>query len=265
MELADLVAAVVVLGVGEIGIAALGLAARRVSRRSRRGGAGFQPPRAPVKPAHEVVLRREVRPPAQIQPDSRREVNSRHSVLALRHQHERAAGSSSSSTSTSSDAGDGIEGENRRRSVGGRAGIGAWDVVEGGVNVELILLLVVVLGLILGVVVRTVEVVVVSEGRRRIGVVVGVVLMMMMMMVVVMIMIMMMGSSEEVPGVVVEGGLGGGVVFEKVLPGRVGSLMLLRLLPRQHDRRRVSPFVVQHFFLRRRFTKIKPTEKFKHV
>lgn len=233
VELADLVAAVVVLGVGEIGIAALGLAARRVSSRRR---AGLQHPRATVKPAHEVVLRREVSPPAQIQPDSRGEVHRRPlmMIFALRHQHERAAAAAGSSSSTAG-TGDGIEGENRRRSVGGGASVGAWDVVEGGVDVELMVLL----GLGLCVVVRTVELVM-SEDR---GIVVG--LVMMMMMVTVIMMMVMMGSTTEEMGVlVVEGGLSGGEVFEDVLSGRIGTRVLLRLLTRQHDRRRVPPFVV---------------------
>lgn len=103
----------------------------------------------------------------------------------------------------------------------------------------MVLLLLVLLGLGLGVVVRTVEVVM-SEGR---GIVVGLV-MMMMMVTVIMMMVMMGSTTEEMGVVVVEGGLSGGEVFENVLSGRVGSRVLLRLLPRQHDRRRVPPFVV---------------------
>ena len=157
-------------------------------------------------------------------------------ILAFRHQHERAARSSSPSAASSGS--DGIEGENRRRRVGGRAGVGSWNVVEGGVVVDVELLL---LGLRLGVVVSGGGTeVVVSEGRGIVVVVVGV-LMMMVMMTVIMIMMM---RSEKVGVVVVEGSLSGGVVFQNVLSGRVGSGMLLLLVPGEHDRRRVPPFVV---------------------
>lgn len=131
MELADLVAAVVVLGVGEISIAALGLAPRGVDRARIKG------PGPAVQPVHEVVLGREVSPAPQIQPNSRREIHWRRSpmthLLALRHQHEPRP-----PVPASASAQDGIEGQHGRmllrRRVGGRAGVRAW-VVEGGVDV----------------------------------------------------------------------------------------------------------------------------------
>lgn len=82
VELADLVAAVVMLGVGEIGITALGLTPRRVRQ------TGFRRSRPPlVQPVHEVVLGGEIRSAPQIQPNSRREIRRRHHLLALRHHH----------------------------------------------------------------------------------------------------------------------------------------------------------------------------------
>lgn len=83
VELADLVAAVVVLRVGQVGVAPFGLAARGVHR------AGFEDPRPAVEAVHEVVLRRgEVGPPAQVQPDSAVELEPADHRLALRHNHE---------------------------------------------------------------------------------------------------------------------------------------------------------------------------------
>lgn len=82
MELADLVAAVVVLCLGEIGVAALGLAPRGVER------AVVGRPGPAVEPVHEVVLGREVGPPTEVEPDPRGEVGGRTHVLALGDQHE---------------------------------------------------------------------------------------------------------------------------------------------------------------------------------
>ena len=63
VKLADFVAPVVVLGVGEVGVAPLGLAPGRV-RRPRLGRPG-----PPIQPVHELVLgRREVRPSSQVKP-----------------------------------------------------------------------------------------------------------------------------------------------------------------------------------------------------
>lgn len=82
VELADLVAPVVVLGVGEVGGAALGLAAGRVGR----GDLGAWPGPA-VKPVHEVVLGRKVGPAAKVEADPGGEVHGRAHVLCLGDQH----------------------------------------------------------------------------------------------------------------------------------------------------------------------------------
>lgn len=64
VELAHLVASVVVLGLRQISIASLGLAARGVGG-SRR--TGFRRPRPTVETAHEIVLGGgEIRPPTEI-------------------------------------------------------------------------------------------------------------------------------------------------------------------------------------------------------
>lgn len=99
VELADLVASVVVLCVREIGTAALSLTPWRVGRARLHGS------RPPVEPVHEVVFRREVGPATQIQSDSRCEVDGRADLLALRDQQE------SLSVPVSAGAGDGIEGQ----------------------------------------------------------------------------------------------------------------------------------------------------------
>lgn len=82
VELADLVAPMVVLGVGEVGGAALGLAAGRVGR----GDLGAWPGPA-VKPVHEVVLGRKVGPAAKVEADPGGEVHGRAHVLCLGDQH----------------------------------------------------------------------------------------------------------------------------------------------------------------------------------
>jgi len=63
VELAHFVAAVVVLGLRQISIASLGLAARRVrgSRRTR-----FRRPRPTVETAHEIILGGEIRSTSEI-------------------------------------------------------------------------------------------------------------------------------------------------------------------------------------------------------
>lgn len=76
VELADLVAAVVVLGVGEVRRAALGLAPGGVGRPGVGGRSG-----PAVEPVHEVVLGREVGPAAEVEPDPRREVHGPAQVL----------------------------------------------------------------------------------------------------------------------------------------------------------------------------------------
>lgn len=83
VELADLVAAVVVLGLGEIGVAALGLAPGRVDDGAVLGRSG-----PAVEPVHEVVLGREVRTAAEVEPNSRGDVHGWADVLALRYQYE---------------------------------------------------------------------------------------------------------------------------------------------------------------------------------
>lgn len=87
VELAHLVAAVVVLGVGQVGVAAFGLAPGGVNR------TGLEGPGPAVEPVHEVVLRRsEVGPSAQVQPyptiELGVELEPTHHRLALRHHHE---------------------------------------------------------------------------------------------------------------------------------------------------------------------------------
>lgn len=82
VKLADLVAAVVVLRVSQIGNAALGLTPRRVDHRTR-----FNRPRPPVHPVHKIVPRRrgEVSPATQIQPNPRPKVHDPPTRFTLRH------------------------------------------------------------------------------------------------------------------------------------------------------------------------------------
>lgn len=85
VELAHLVSPVVVLGVCQVGIAALSLASWGVGR------AGFDHPRAAIKPAHEIILgRREIGPPPQIQPNSTggSKISPSNHRLALGYDHE---------------------------------------------------------------------------------------------------------------------------------------------------------------------------------
>lgn len=106
VKLADLVATVIVLGVGQIGIAPLGLAPGGV----RRTGIGRPGPS--VEPVHELILsRREIRTASQIEPDSGSEIHWPRHFLTLRN-HEVPA-------SVPAASGDGIEGE---QLVGGLVG-----------------------------------------------------------------------------------------------------------------------------------------------
>lgn len=118
VELADLVAAVVVLGVGEVRRAALGLAPRGVGRPGLGGRSG-----PAVEPVHEVVLGGEVGPAPEVEPDPRREVHGPADVLGFRDQNEPVGRA----------AVDRVEGEQRVvvwRRVGRCASIGV-GVVDG--------------------------------------------------------------------------------------------------------------------------------------
>lgn len=85
VELADLVAAVVVLGVCEVSVAPFGLAPRRVGR------TGFQDSGPAVEPVHEVVLRGgEVGPTTQVQPNPAVVLHTGHRRFAFRDHHEPA-------------------------------------------------------------------------------------------------------------------------------------------------------------------------------
>ncbi|GER31200.1 homoprotocatechuate catabolism bifunctionalisomerase/decarboxylase [Striga asiatica] len=126
VELTHLVAAVVVLGVAQVRVAALGLAPGRVAR------TGVEDPGPAVEPVHEVVLRRgEVGPAAEVQPDPAAVLHGvelqpapDHRRLGFRdHQESVRPGR--------------LEGQHRRRLVvgvggGGRAVGGAWVVEWGG-------------------------------------------------------------------------------------------------------------------------------------
>lgn len=205
MELADLVAAVVVLGLGEIGVAALGLAPGRVDDGAVLGRSG-----PAVEPAHEVVLGREVRTAAEVEPDPRGDVHGWADVLALGNQHEPLLARDRR-----------VQGEHGvvtvvvvvvRRRVGRRAGEDAR--VEERVDL-------VGLGLV--------EMVSECGGRllRLRGEEVV--------------------ESCLSCGVVVENAVAMLVVVV-VVPGRVGSVNGFRsVVGREHDGGGVGPFVVQHF------------------
>lgn len=213
VELADLVASVVVLGVREIGIASLRLASRRVGRPRLHG------PLPPVQPVHEIILRREVRSASQIQPDSRSEIHGPTYLLALRHQHEPL-------TSVSAASSDGIKrqhGERLRRRVRRRGSVGAWVIEREGVVVVIV---VVVVTLALGDL-DLVRVKVMSEGGGRV-----------------------VGVLRRRQEAIAESILGVSIVLENVMVAdRVGSRSRFVLIGREHDRGRVTPFIFQHNFL----------------
>lgn len=118
VELAHLVAPVVVLRVGQVSVTPFSLAPRRVSR------TGFHHSGPAVEPVHEVVLGGgEVRPSTQVQPYSTVELEAGRHRFALRHHHE-PVGSAR------------FESEHRRRRrlgvrVGRRGGGVRAGVVEG--------------------------------------------------------------------------------------------------------------------------------------
>lgn len=79
VKLADLMAPVVVLGVGQIGIATLGLTPGRVR------GTGFARSGPAVEPVHKIILgRRKISPPTQIQPNPGVKINRSRNFFALR-------------------------------------------------------------------------------------------------------------------------------------------------------------------------------------
>lgn len=128
VELADLMAPVVVLGMGEVGVAPLGLAPGRVR------GPWLGRPGPPIKPVNELVLgRREVRPATQVKPESGHKVHGpRHGLFALRDQQVPSSASCSAVNGV-------VEGEQLVGMVGRRAGrwVGAWveeRVVELGMG-----------------------------------------------------------------------------------------------------------------------------------
>ena len=128
MELAHLVAAVVVLRLRQISIAPFGLAPRRVRRRRR---ARFGGPGTAVQP-HEIVLGgREVGAASQVEPNSgAHKVHGPTDILGFRHQHEPGARPGPAVGVM----GEGVEGEHGRgrRGLGlGRRVVGWGGAVEG--------------------------------------------------------------------------------------------------------------------------------------
>ena len=145
VELAHLVAAVVVLGLRQISIASLGLAARGVGG-SRR--TGFRRPGPTVETAHEIVLGGgEIRPATEIQANSWADkVHGPAHVLGLGNEEESArAGAGPRAAVGGVDVGQRVKREHGRGwgvGGGGRAVEGAW--VEERVVVVVVVDLVVV-------------------------------------------------------------------------------------------------------------------------
>lgn len=131
MEFTDLVAPVVVLGVGEVGVAPLGLTPGGVR------GPWLGRPGPPIEPVNELVLgRREVSPASQVEPESGHKVHGpRHGLFALRDQQVPASASGAATDGV-------VEGEQLGGKVRRRGGWweGAWveeRVVELGMGLLL--------------------------------------------------------------------------------------------------------------------------------